>query len=167
MKCGISSGSMLFAKEPDYQSGTKFNILNHLLKIASVNFSYLLMWWSTCSVTTYIANKKMKTFHLAYVLTRLCAKNLFQKLSPNLSESTFHFGYLENSVAPDQPASSEAGWSGSTLFFKPVYAMLHNLERSNCIHLLKIASDCKIQLAFLEKASAKFDQNKRKKHCLF
>ena len=27
-----------------------------------------------------------------------------------------HIGYFANSVDPDQPASSEAGWSGSTLF---------------------------------------------------
>ena len=42
--------------------------------------------------------------------------------------------------------------------------MLHNLERANCIHLLKIASGGNFHLFFLEKllifsklASAKFD----------
>ena len=59
-----------------------------------------------------------------------------------------HFSYLENSVNPDQPASTETGRSGSTLFFQTVYAMLHNLETATCIHLLKIASDINFNLVF-------------------
>ena len=45
----------------------------------------------------------MKPIHLAYVLTRLCAKNLVQIVSLNLLKA--HYGYLQNSVDPDQPAA--------------------------------------------------------------
>ena len=90
----------------------------------------------------------MKPIHLAYVLTRLCAKYLFQILSPNLSES--RFVYLENSVDPDQPASSIR----ICTVFQAVCAMLNNLERSNCNHLLKIASYGNFNLLFEKKLLA-------------
>ena len=52
----------------------------------------------------------MKTIHLAYVLSRLCAKNLFQI-----------FGYLEKSVDPDKPLADQ-----DLHCFQAVYAKLHN-----------------------------------------
>ena len=88
----------------------------------------------------------MKPIHLVYVLTRLCAKNLFQILSPNPSECTFW-------LSLKQCRSRSASFFRSLLIriytvFQAVYAMLHNLERANCIHLLKIESDGNFNLLF-------------------
>ena len=47
----------------------------------------------------------MEPIHLVYVLTRLLPKFISNIISFLIA----HFGYLENSVDPDQPASSEAG----------------------------------------------------------
>ena len=62
-----------------------------------------------------------------------------------------HVGYFANSVDPDQPASSEAGWSGFTLFaWHAIYAILYDLVdfRVICIYMLKIASDGNFCLLF-------------------
>ena len=94
-----------------------FKFFNHLLKIASDNFSYLLKMMINLlshSIYRFLENRTF-LFSVCIEPKRLCAKILFQILSLFLRA---HFGYLENSVDPDQPASSEAGWSGSTLFFK-------------------------------------------------
>ena len=86
------------------------------------------------------------------MLTRLCAK--FISNITCISFLKAHFGYLESSVDPDQPASSEAAGSDTTLFFQAVYATLHNLERVTCIRLLKIASDNNFNLLFLKTLQA-------------
>ena len=56
---------------------------------------------------------------------RLFAKNIF--LTNIITFQSSHFGYLAKSVDPDEPASEEAGSSGSILF-QAVYDMLHNLK---------------------------------------
>ena len=64
-----------------------------------------------------------------------------------------YLGFFANSVDPDQPASSEADWSGSTLFaIQLIYAVLHSLVdmKMTCFHLLKVASDGNFYLLFGE-----------------
>ena len=53
-----------------------------------------------------------------------------------------HFGYLENSVDPDQPD------------FSSRLCYVVNLERANCIHLLKIATDGNFNLLFWKKTTS-------------
>ena len=69
----------------------------------------------------------------------ICVAKIYLKYCC-FSETTFWLH--KNSLDSGQPASEEAGLSGSTLFFKQ---FMHNLEisgklvdlRTTCIHLLK------------------------------
>ena len=60
-------------------------------------------------------------------------------------------GFLANSVDPDQPAFSEAGYSGSTLFaIQCILCCIIWFIRATCFHMLKIASDGNFYLLFGE-----------------
>ena len=68
---------------------------------------------------------------------------------------TSPIGCFANSVDPDQPASEEAGWSGSTLFFKQ-FMLCHIIwklvdVKVTSIDLLKIASDGNFSMLFWKK----------------
>ena len=66
-----------------------------------------------------IPDQKIEQSQLAYLCWQDCVPKKFFEISSPFFNS--NFGYLANSVDPDQPAPSEAGWSGSTLFFKQLF----------------------------------------------
>ena len=77
---------------------------------------------------------------LMFILHRSCKK--YFSLSPLKN-------YPSNSVDPDQPASLEAGRSGSTLFaMQTYYVASYDMVdfRVTCIHLLNIANAAKLKL---------------------
>ena len=78
-------------------AGTNFKIFNHLLKIASDNFSYLLnVMLNLLSHFIYIELEN-ETNSFSVCVDKIYFKSFLKA----------HFGYLKK-VDPDQPASSEA-----------------------------------------------------------
>ena len=85
--------------------------------MASDIFSYLLKM--TMHLLSHSIYRQLENWTNSF---SVCAdKIVYQIFFQILS----HFGYLVNGGYPDQPASSEAGWSGSILFSSSLCYVQH------------------------------------------